>query len=72
MDKELLAKAKAAKEIEDKNAELAAIDEQIKQARTAFLDAEAAWVIEQKRLRQVWLDLMEKRTEIVKEKTAGK
>jgi predicted nucleic acid-binding Zn-ribbon protein len=72
MDKDLLSKVMNAKEIEDKTAELSSIDEQIKQARTAFLDAEAAWVIEQKRLRQVWLDLMEKRTEIVKEKTAGK
>lgn len=46
------------------------IEEQIKVARTALIDAEADWAIEQKRLRQVWLDLMDKRTELVKEKTA--
>lgn len=49
----------------DLTKEIAQVDDQIKQARIDFLDAEAAWNVEQKRLRKVWNDLMEKRTELI-------
>lgn len=48
--------------------EIAQVDEQIKQARIDLLNAEAAWNVEQKRLRKAWNDLMEKRTELLNKK----